>query len=364
VAVSGDSRGYVAEGGELRLGNPGQLELLRGMAERGVPLRTGVRGLSMTPFIRDGDVVTFEPLRAAPEVGQVVAVALPAGGRMAVHRVVARRGERWVVRGDNCAEADGEFGPESFVGRVVRVERGGREVPRGPRGSAACIAALSRTGWLLRLRAARLAPRRAAGAALRAAQGLPAYRRAGRRLAPRVVVREATAADMAAVAARLGVLAVGSSDGGASDGAGPLVVRWVAEVDGRTAGFAELTVRGAEAGPWAGAWLFSLTVWTPYRGLGVGEALTREVLARAAACGAPELLIVVHVDNTPALRLYGKLGFAPASVPALEPLLAAEAARTGRRRVALRAATGDLRGPGTAAAVDRSAAPGQGVTGG
>jgi L-amino acid N-acyltransferase YncA len=69
----------------------------------------------------------------------------------------------------------------------------------------------------------------------------------------------------------------------------------------------------------------------------VGEALTREVLARAAAVGAPELLLVVYADNTPALRLYERLGFEVTTVPTLEPVLTAEAARTGRRHVALRA---------------------------
>ena len=343
MAAATSGSGYVSAGGELRLGNPGQLELLRGMAERGVPLRTGVRGFSMTPFIRDGDVVTIEPLRADPAVGDVVALAFPDNGRMALHRVVERRGDLWLVRGDNCPQPDGVYGRAAFVGRVARVERGGRDVHLGLDEHAAWIAALSRRGWLPRLRAARLAPRRAAAGVLHAAQARPAYRLAGRRLAPRVLVREATPADMAAVSARLGVLVthpprddVRRADAETSQEC----IRFVAVVGGRVAGFVEFVVRGAGAGPWAGAWLHSLTVWTPYRGIGVGEALTREVLARAAACGAPELLIVVYADNTPALRLYGKLGFAPATVPALEAQLAAEVARTGRRRIALSAGLG------------------------
>ncbi len=312
----------------------------------------------MTPFIRDGDVVTVEPLRDDPSVGDVVAVALDGHGRMALHRVVDRRGGRWLVRGDNCRQPDGAFAREAFVGRVVRVERGGRVVRAGVGESGAWVAALSRRGLLPRLRAARLAPRRAAGAGLRAAQGLPVYRSAGRRLAPRVLVREATPADMAAVSARLGVVVADPplddtrrADAATSQGATAAeatadaatsqeCTRLVAVAGGRVAGFVELVVRGAAAGPWAGAWLHSLTVWTPYRGLGVGEALTREALARAAACGAPELLGVVYADNTPALRLYDKLGFAPAAVPALDPLLAAEAAKTGRRRIALRVGLG------------------------
>jgi hypothetical protein len=46
--VAGDTESpvtpFVTPGGELRLSNAGQLEMLRGMVERGVPLRTKVRG--------------------------------------------------------------------------------------------------------------------------------------------------------------------------------------------------------------------------------------------------------------------------------------------------------------------------------
>jgi ribosomal protein S18 acetylase RimI-like enzyme len=349
VAASGEASGYVTEGGELHLSNPAQLELLRGMAERGVPLRTPVRGFSMTPFIRDGDVVTVAPLRGEPSVGQVVAVALPRDGRMALHRVIARRGDRWLVRGDNCPEADGDFDLDALVGRVVRVERDGHEVRCGVPGKAASgaalIAALSRSGWLLRLRAGWLAARRAAGVTLHAVQRLPAYRQAGRRLAPRVVVREATAADLVAVSARLGILVTYRDASPVKPHpASQKVVRWVAVAGGRVAGFVELVIRGPGSGPWAGAWLHSLMVWTPYRGLGVGEALTRAVLESARREGAEYVLLAVYADNGPALGLYRKLGFAPATLPELVPLLAKEAAETGRRRVTLRAALGPREG--------------------
>jgi GNAT superfamily N-acetyltransferase len=221
-------------------------------------------------------------------------------------------------------------------------------------------------------------------------------------LAPHVVVREATAADLVAVSARLGVLVTGGRRGGvlpqaaptpgagglppdapiptedvlppdapmprqaapdspAADSARPAapvaaaapgtphpasqkVVRWVAVAGGRVAGFVELVIRGAGSGPWAGAWLHSLMVWTPYRGLGVGEALTRAVLERARREGAEYVLLAVYADNGPALGLYRKLGFAPATLPELVPLLAKEAAETGRRRVTLRATLGPREG--------------------
>lgn len=319
---------YVTIGGELRLSNPGQLELLRGMAERGVPLRTTVRGYSMTPFVRDGDVVTIVPMAGGePHIGDVTAVALPGNGRMAVHRVIARSGAGWLVRGDNCSEADGVFTRDAFVGRVVRVERRGRDVRLGLGAQGAWVAALSRDGWLGRAKAVRWAPHRAAARALRAAQGLPAYRRAGRRLAPRVAIVPATAADMEAVYRHYapGVPAPEFREN-------PNVVHWVARHGTAVVGFVEFVHHPEEHAPWVGDWLFSLEVWATHRGLGIGEALTRTVMAEARARGAAELRLVVFEDAVRAVRLYRKLGFARVTVAALEPLLAAEKAQMGRRR--------------------------------
>jgi hypothetical protein len=99
---------FTRGGGELRLSNLGQLALLRGMAERGVPLRTTVRGFSMAPFIRDEDVLTIKPLNGrAPRPGEVVAFTLPHTGRLAIHRVIAAVDEARIIRGDNRPEPDG-----------------------------------------------------------------------------------------------------------------------------------------------------------------------------------------------------------------------------------------------------------------
>ncbi|HOL18373.1 MAG TPA: GNAT family N-acetyltransferase, partial [Bacillota bacterium] len=73
----------------------------------------------------------------------------------------------------------------------------------------------------------------------------------------------------------------------------------------------------------------------PYRGLGAGEKLTKRVIEEAQKRGAAELLLLVNEDNRPAIRLYQKLGFVRAVLPALEPVLEAEKKRTGRRRIVM-----------------------------
>jgi signal peptidase I len=146
-----DSLFFTHPGGELHLSNLGQLELLRGMVEHGRTLRTTVRGFSMSPFIRDNDVLTIVPMNTrAPRVGEVVAFTLPNSGQLAIHRIVARAGTGWLVRGDNCPETDGVVARENIIGRVLRVERQGREVRLGLGAEARLIAWLQRAHLLMR----------------------------------------------------------------------------------------------------------------------------------------------------------------------------------------------------------------------
>ena len=152
--------------GELALSNTGQLELLRAFQRAGAFLRTTVRGASMSPFLRDRDVVTVAPLNGRePRVGDVVAAAVGQPERLVIHRVVARCPGGWLIRGDACQRADGVVAPADLVGRVVRVERHGREVRVGVEAGAAggaLIAALSRSGALVLGRALWRLPRRIA----------------------------------------------------------------------------------------------------------------------------------------------------------------------------------------------------------
>ena len=140
---------------ELPLSNSGQLELMRGLSEHGASVRTRVRGASMSPVIHDGDILTIAPLAGAdPAVGDIVAVAVPDSQRLIVHRVVRRTATAWVVRGDNCPIQDGLFSAADVLGRVIRVERAGRDVRLGVTVGGRAVAVASRGGLLGALRRA------------------------------------------------------------------------------------------------------------------------------------------------------------------------------------------------------------------
>jgi ribosomal protein S18 acetylase RimI-like enzyme len=107
----------------------------------------------------------------------------------------------------------------------------------------------------------------------------------------------------------------------------------VAKAGEKVIGFAQCVYNQDNQSNWAGYWLFSLTVWRWYRGLGIGEALTKCAIDYARAQGAAQLFLAVFNDNGSAICMYRKLGFEPIILPALEPDLAAEAGQFGRRRI-------------------------------
>jgi len=99
---------------------------------RGNRIRFRARGRSMSPLIRDGDVLTVEPARLGDlRVGEVALHRI--GERQVVaHRVVGCRAEdgRRVLttRGDSVLGAPDRVSEVDVLGRVIERERNGRVV--------------------------------------------------------------------------------------------------------------------------------------------------------------------------------------------------------------------------------------------
>jgi hypothetical protein len=106
---------------------PALRQLCADFLRAGRSVRFSATGASMSPVIRDGDVVTIEPCtgeRLRP--GDVALYSTPRG--LTLHRVLRRRAALLTVRGD-ALDSQGEFVSASAVlGRLASVCRAGRRV--------------------------------------------------------------------------------------------------------------------------------------------------------------------------------------------------------------------------------------------
>jgi len=141
---------FTIKGRELPLSSQALIELMREVLGKELPFRFQARGWSMSPFIRDGDVITVAPLlKTRPGLGEVVAFIHPETAHPVVHRIVARKETGWMIQGDNLGPPhDGLVPPANILGRVTRIERQGRRVWLGLGLERYGITLLARLGLL------------------------------------------------------------------------------------------------------------------------------------------------------------------------------------------------------------------------
>ncbi len=146
-----------AHGETARLSSPALLALMRAVLDRGKLFRFQAPGSSMYPFVRDGDILTLAPLRAAPRAGDILAFIHPARGNVVVHRAVQVAPAACRMRGDASPDLDDGWVPlDQILARVVRIQRGGRDIHMGLGPGRRLVAFLSARGWLVPLQASPL----------------------------------------------------------------------------------------------------------------------------------------------------------------------------------------------------------------
>jgi signal peptidase I len=135
--------------GTLSLSGNALLGLMQAVLARGLPFRFEARGTSMSPFIRDGDIVTIRPIgRIPPKKGDVVAFAEPLTDKLYVHRIIKETRAGFAIKGDNLPRSDGLIPEANLLGVVAKVERRGREISLAIGPGRSLIADMSRIGVL------------------------------------------------------------------------------------------------------------------------------------------------------------------------------------------------------------------------
>ncbi len=141
---------YVVVNGDAQtIPNARFVKIMEAVLARGAPFRFQASGFSMSPFIRDGDVITIAPRPARLRLGDVAAFVNPCKDRLTVHRIVGMRRGVCLMRGDHALEPDGSVVDTAILGRVMRVEHHGQTMRLGLGLERVAIAFLSRHGWLM-----------------------------------------------------------------------------------------------------------------------------------------------------------------------------------------------------------------------
>jgi signal peptidase I len=153
VHTSGDAQAkpalFVARGKELSLPSQHLEKLMRGVLGKGASFRFQGKGFSMSPFIKDGDVLTIAPLQGAPPgFGDVVVFTHPNTGKLIIHRIIGQKAGSYLTKGDNAPEEDGLISRAAILGRVAKVERNGKYISLGLGPDRFIIAFVIRTGLL------------------------------------------------------------------------------------------------------------------------------------------------------------------------------------------------------------------------
>lgn len=90
-----------------------------------------VKGQSMNPFLRHGRdqviLAPFEPARLQP--GDVVLAREQGSGRIVLHRIVHREGNRLTLQGDGNVQGTEQTLVSLVMGRVVELIRGTKHYP-------------------------------------------------------------------------------------------------------------------------------------------------------------------------------------------------------------------------------------------
>jgi len=98
--------------------------IAQGVLSRGKTFKFKAKGGSMSPFIRNGDVVEVVPVKGKVNFGDVILYHSSYGNPI-IHRVIQGNKENIITKGDSVSNFDQPILSKQVLGRVVAVEKNG-----------------------------------------------------------------------------------------------------------------------------------------------------------------------------------------------------------------------------------------------
>ncbi|UCC38712.1 MAG: signal peptidase I [Candidatus Aminicenantes bacterium] len=316
---------------------------------KGKSIRFHARGWSMRPFIQDGDFITVSPIEhSSIKIGDVIFYST-AEDKLIAHRVIHKQKQNGHLT--IWAKGDALFGPperidiKNVLGKVSTIERNGKKERLDTnlfqiKGMLlAGISPLSK--WIYPagsvLKRFGLKP---LSIILEILQNLKIYKVLARKI--RNVSYHITPSDNAYPPYELyGLEQRQRLKNPTEDSSNPLKnhedfdCRITASRNNKIIGEVTIAKFPESHFPFEGWWLFGLHVKWHYRGMGIGEKLTRMATEIATENGASEIKLLNFEDAKPARNLYQKLDFRQISIPELDKQLEKEAKTSLRPRIIL-----------------------------
>jgi len=101
--------------------------LMAAVLEKGKAFRFQASGASMSPIIKNGDILTVADVKnKCIRIGDVVAFTHPKNGNLTIHRVVKKSTDKFLMKSDNGLQVDGWIRRDAIIGIIQSVERGER----------------------------------------------------------------------------------------------------------------------------------------------------------------------------------------------------------------------------------------------
>jgi len=135
---------------ELYLSSSSLAGLLNGALSKNAAFRFQARGFSMSPFIKDGDILTVSPLSVSGAgIGKVAAFIQPKDNKLVIHRIVGKANGSYIIKADNGFTGDGLIPAGNILGCVTKIERKGRDILLGLGPERYLLAVISRSRLLI-----------------------------------------------------------------------------------------------------------------------------------------------------------------------------------------------------------------------
>lgn len=335
----------------MNYGNIEFLELSNEILSKGICLRFQARGGSMSPFIRDGDILKVKPVEISEiKLGDVIFYRTE--NRIVAHRVIKKVSGKdkafLVTKGDSSPNSDEPLHAENLLGKVVTLERNGLSLRLDGR-----LRRLTNLLW------AKISPfsryiyppisrlkrsiRRVLGKLLPYVQDLKLYRKLSKNLIKNEICYSIATLDDVFSLCQLYRYNKYSDIRDYTEFFRehlnkPHKSEYYLIAKSRDKVIGSVTLkRGSktDSSPYEGWWLSGMLVSWRYRGLGIGEKLTTMAADVAAKHGASEIKLLAFEDAKPAYNLYRKMGFRQTSIPELDKQLIEEAKNGSRQRIIL-----------------------------